>query len=118
MMHLIAPLTLLTTQLFNCFIFLILLEPALIPKKYIEGQSVAEYCRIENRTLDAHVFRAHTILSLRSCLLMCTEESRCLSVNYWESDQVCELNDNIDVCKPGDVVVGTGVSHYALRECA
>ena len=70
---------------------------------------------VANRILHGYGYRNLTGISAISCGNLCMSDTRCMSINYYEREKLCELNGATASQHPGAVTEMTG-SYYGPEE--
>ena len=70
--------------------------------------------KIENSTLVGHVFKTVNKSSFFNCLLECSMDCKCVSINLHRQNKTCELNHASNTSHPSAVVKKKGWSYYGI----
>ena len=71
---------------------------------------------IRDHILEGHVFKRLTVASAAKCHVMCKDDCRCASMNYFPSakENNCELNDANKDMEPSAMKCISGANYYDL----
>ena len=89
-----------------------------LPKIHAEKSQSMMVCKVHGRFLYGASIVNATARSISHCLLICTNEPRCLSANYHKVTMLCSLNDSLDLDKPeADYMMDDNYVHLMTRAC-
>ena len=92
------------------FLFILVIASFLMIAAFTQHCKKAAYSQ-QGYYLRNHSISTPNVKNIGQCLITCSQERRCRSINFKSLGSICELNDADKETDPGDYKVNTGYTY-------